>query len=285
MIVAAIRAEWFKVSRRPAMWITIGLLLALSVGLEYVLVYVVAVHPPKGVTIRLGGTLNNLRLDLYPDSVIAKTLANTSGLYGIFAVIVGVLVQGSEFSWGTVKTAYVQLPGRAGIAIGQLVSIALLTLVMAVGLFAVDGGAAYLFVTIDGHPATWPALADLIKGAAAAWLILGLLAVLGYGLATAFRQSALAIGLGLGYVLIIENLVFGLLVNLGDTFLHIREWFPIANAGYLQQAFGAVREAAAGSATPSAPPVDATHSVTVLCLWLAGIVVASMATVRLRDVK
>ncbi|HET7339795.1 MAG TPA: hypothetical protein VFK22_09615 [Candidatus Dormibacteraeota bacterium] len=285
MIFASIRAEWFKVSRRPSMWITIGLLLAVSVSLEYVLVYIVATHPPKGVNLRLGGTLSSLRLDLYPAALVPKVLANMSGLYGIFALIAGVLVQGSEFGWGTVKTVYVQFPGRIAIAVGQLVTIALLVLIMALGLFAVDAATASVLATIDGQHITWPAALDVIKGVAAAWLILYLMAMAGYGLATVFRQSALAIGLGLGYVLVIENLVFGLLVNLGDTFQHIREWFPVANAQYLQQAFGVLRAAAAGGEGPAAPPVDGTHALTVLCLWLAAIVIASVAVVKLRDVN
>ena len=284
MIFAAIRAEWFKAVRRPAMWITIVLLLAVSVGLEYILVYVVATHPPPSSS-NLGDTFKNLRLDLYPDALIRKSLANAVGLYGIFPLIVGVLVQGSEFAWGTVKTVYVQRPGRVGIVVGQLVAIALLTLLTAIALFAVNAGAAYLLARIDSVNATWLAAGDLIKGVAAAWLIFCFLAVVGYGLATAFRQSALAIGLGIGYVLLIENLVFGLLVNLGDTFKHIHELFPVANATYLQLAFGAERAAAGGSAGPVAPPVDATHSVTALVLWLLGIVVASGVLVRVRDIK
>ena len=286
MILAAVRAEWFKLARRPAMWITVGLLLAVSVGLEYVLVYIVATHPPRGTAAaRLGETLTNLRFDLYPSALIRKTLANMTGLYGIFAVIVGVLVQGSEFGWGTVKTVYAQLPGRIAIAAGQLVAIAVMVLIMSIALFVADAATAYVLAAIDGQPDTWPAAAELIKGIGTASLILYLLAIVGYGLATAFRQSGLAIGLGLGYALVIENLVFGLLINLGDTFQHIREWFPVANAGYLEQAFGALRAGAAGSETPAHPPVDAAHSVLVLCLWLAGIIVASTATVKLRDVK
>ncbi|HYL08386.1 MAG TPA: hypothetical protein VEU76_07535 [Candidatus Udaeobacter sp.] len=279
MIVSAIRAELFKVMRRPALWVTVGLLLALSVGLEYVLVYAVATHPPAGAA-RLGSTLTTLRVDLYPAAVIKKTLTNTSGLYGIFPLIVGVLVQGSEFSWGTVKTAHLQLPGRLAIAAGQVVSLTLLALVMAVTLFAVDAAASLAIAGVDGASRAWPSTGDLVKGVGAAWLIFDFLTLLGYGLATAFRQSALAIGLGLGYVLVIENLVFGLLDNLGDTFKQIHEWCPVANAAYLQQVFGAERAAAASTG----PPVDAVHAVTVLIVWLLAIVVASTVLVERRDI-
>lgn len=281
MIVNAIRAEWFKVMRRPALWVTIGLMLALSVGLEYVLVYAVAIHPPRGAE-RLGSTLVTLRRDLYPDAVVRKTLANAGSLYGIFALIAGVLVQGSEYAWGTVKTAHLQLPGRLAIHAAQLVSIALLTVVMALGLFAVDAAASVGIALIDGQTITWPSAAELIKGLGAAWLIFGFMAVFGYTLATVFKQSAMAIGLGLAYLLVIENLVFGLLDNVGDTFKHIQEWFPVANSLYLEEALGAVRAAAASAATVA--PVDGTHAVAVLILWLSAVIVISAAVVKVRDI-
>lgn len=279
MILAAIRAEWFKIVRRPSMWITIGLLLAVSIGLEYVLVYIVATHPPPGAA-RVGNALTNARIDLYPDSLIKKTLANMSGLYGIFALIIGVLVQGSEYSWGTVKTTHLQLPGRITITFGSLVSLAVLGVLMAAGLFAVDAVAAYGVAVLDKVTITWPITVDLVKGVAAAWLILYFFEVLGFALATVLKGSAVAIGFGLAYVLVIENLVFGLLVNLGDTFKRIQELFPIANAGYLQQAFGAVRAAEVAAA----PPVDATHAVVVVLVWLVGLAVIAGGVVRARDI-
>lgn len=279
MILAAIRAEWFKLVRRPSMWITVGLLLAVSIGLEYVLVYVVATHPPPAAA-RVGSALTNARIDLYPDSVIKKTLANMTGLYGIFALIIGVLAQGSEYSWGTVKTVHLQLPGRLTIASGSLVSLAALGLLMAAALFAVDAAVAYAVALLDKVAVSWPSTTDLLKGVAAAWLILYFLEVLGFGLATVFKGSAMAIGFGLAYVLVIENLIFGLLINLGDTFNRIHELFPVANAGYLQQSFGAMR--AAEAAAP--PPVDATHAVVVIALWLIGVAIIAGGVVRVRDI-
>ena len=282
MILAAIRAEWFKVVRRPAIWITVGLMLAIAVGLEYVLVYIVATHPPAGAAVRAGATLAAARQGLYPDVLVRKSVANVAGLDGIFALIVGVLVQGSEFAWGTVKTALVQLPGRISIVVGQLVALALIALVMAVALFALDAVAAYGIATLDSHAISWPSPSDIARGVAAAWLILFMLAVFGFALATLARQSAIAIGLGLAYVLVIENLLFGLLENLGDVFKQLHEWFPVANATYLQESFGRVNQASDTAA--AAPPVDATHAVSILALWLAIFIAVAAGLMRTRDV-
>jgi ABC-2 type transport system permease protein len=282
LILAAIRAEWFKLVRRRALWVTIGLMLVLAVGIEYLLVYVVATHPPARAA-GAGEALAAARIGLYPASVIKKSVANVSSLIGIFALIVGVLAQGSEYSWGTVKTAWVQLPGRVSIVVGQLASLAILSLIMALALIAVDSLASYLIGALDAKSSTWPVAVDFIKGIGAAWLILYLLAALGFGLATLFKQSAMAIGLGLAYVLVVENLVFSLLGNLGTPWNQIQQWFPISNAGYLQDSFGKVNSAIAVTITGSAP-ASATHAVIVLMLWVIGIAIVSASLVRVRDV-
>lgn len=282
MIFDAIRAEWFKLVRRRGLWVTIGLMLVLAVGLEYLLVYVVATHPPARAA-GAGESLATARRALYPASVIKKSVANVSSLIGIFALILGVLAQGSEYSWGTVKTAWVQLPGRVSIVAGQLVSLAVFSLIMALGLIAVDSLASYLIGTLDSQSSGWPPAFDFLKGIGATWLILYLLAVLGFGLATLFKQSAMAIGLGLAYVLVIENLVFSLLGNLGDPWKQIQQWFPISNAGYLQDSFGKVNSAVTVTVSGSAP-ASATHAVIVLGLWIVGIAVVSASVVRMRDV-
>ena len=282
MILAAVRAEWFKLVRRRALWVTIGLMLVLAVGIEYLLVYVVATHPPARAA-GAGVALAAARNALYPASVIKKSVANVSSLIGIFALIVGVLAQGSEYSWGTVKTAWVQLPGRISIVLGQLTSLAVLSLIMALGLIAVDSLASYLIGALDSQSSNWPSALGFLKGIGATWLILYLLSVLGFGLATVFQQSAMAIGLGLAYVLVIENLVFGLLGNLGDPWNQIQQWFPISNAGYLQDSFGKVNSAVTVTITGSAP-ATATHAVIVLGLWVIGIAVVSASLVRVRDV-
>jgi ABC-type transport system involved in multi-copper enzyme maturation permease subunit len=282
LILAAVRAEWFKLVRRRALWVTIGLMLVLAVGIEYLLVYVVATHPPARAA-GAGVALATARTALYPASVIKKSVASVSSLIGIFALIVGVLAQGSEYSWGTVKTAWVQLPGRISIVLGQLTSLAVLSLIMALGLIAVDSLASYLIGALDAHSSNWPSALDFLKGISAAWLILYLLAVLGFGLATLFKQSAMAVGLGLAYVLVIENLVFSLLGNLGDPWNQIQQWFPISNAGYLQDSFGKASSAVTVTITGSAP-ATATHAVIVLGLWVIGIAVVSASLVRVRDV-
>ena len=154
---------------------------------------------------------------------------------------------------------------------------------MALALITVDSLAGYVIGSLDSQSSNWPPALDFLKGIGAAWLILYLLAVLGFGLATLFKQSALAIGLGLAYVLVIENLVFSLLANLGDPWNQIQQWFPISNAGYLQDSFGKGKFCNHCHDQAGAP-ATASHAVIVIALWVIGIALLSASLVRVRDV-
>jgi ABC-2 type transport system permease protein len=287
VILTALRAEWFKSLRRPANWVVIGILIVLGIGLSYVVVYLVATHAPvaprRGLT---ATTLATLRASVYPAAYVKKAMSQMGNIGGAFALILGVLMQGSEFGWETVKTAYIQRPGRLAVLGGRLITLGLLVLIMVVALFVADAATSYALAAVDGTSSAFPSLVDIAKAAGAAWLILGFWAAFGFGLAMLFRQSAMAIGLGLAYGLVLENLVFALLSGLGDSVTQVHIWFPFANGGYLIQSFGTVAaEGAAGPITVvSAPDADATHAVLVLFAYLIGIVVICGVLARRRDV-
>jgi ABC-2 type transport system permease protein len=282
MILASVRAEWFKLLRRPAIWVTIALLLAFAVGTGYLVSYLLVTHLPPGQG--ASADLAALRADLYPASLVKKALANASTLDAVFALILGVLAQGSEYTWQTVKTAQTQLPGRLAITLGRLLAIAMLILLTVLALYAADALAASLIALADGKSTSLPSATIVAEGIGAEWLIFGFMATFGFGLATLFRQSAMAIGLGLAYVLLIENLIFGLLAPLGEPFRRIHDWFPVARASDLQQSFGQAASVV-GIEIVHAGGVDVTRAVLVLVLWACGLAVLSGALVRIRDIS
>jgi len=99
----------------------------------------------------------------------------------------------------------------------------------------------------------------------------------------ALRNSAMAIGPGLAYALIIENLVFGLLSPLGAQVKQIHDWFPIGSAGHLQQSFGEV-SSVVGFRVSNAGAVDTTLAVVVLVFWIGGLAAISGGLSRIRDI-
>lgn len=285
-VLAAFRAEWYKTLRRPAVWVVFLLVIALAIGLEYVVIYLVATHPPPATQRGAANTaaaLARLKPSVFPAAFDRKTLNATESLMGVFALILGVLLQGSEYGWQTLKTSFSQGPGRLAVLAGRLLTVAVVVAALVVVLFASDALAAYVLARVDGAATAFPAIADIAKAGAAAWLILAIWAGIGFVLATAFRQSAMAIGLGLAYGLLIEPLAFSLLAGLGDVVKQVHVWFPIANAGYLVQSFGPIpgSEAAAAAIKPDA---DGTHATLVLLVYLVAFVVISAGLTRSRDV-
>jgi ABC-2 type transport system permease protein len=284
-MLAAFRGELFKLVRRPAVWVLIILLLVLAVGLGYFITYLIDTFAPASASRGLpaGTKLSDFKVALYPQNFVKDTFSTWGSLGGVFALIMGVLVQGSEYGWGTIKTLFTQRFGRLTMLFGKLTALAVLVLVMVVALFAIDAVASLIVVTIDGKPVEFPPADVIAKAIAAGFLIFGFWAVFGLALATVFRQSAMAIGLGLAYALVVELLIFSLLAALGgDIVDKIHQWFPIANTGYLAESFGQITFR--GIPRNAAPFADATHAVIVLLLYLIAFVAASAWLTRTRDV-
>lgn len=113
---------------------------------------------------------------------------------------------------------------------------------------ALGAAAAAVLGATYGHFMPWPSFGDVAKAFLATWLIMCLWASLGVLLAVLFRQTALAIGLGIVYVIADEGLilnVFALVGSLGN----VRRGFPGANATALVDSFSGHALVGAGQAT------------------------------------
>lgn len=278
----ALAGEVFKTVRRLSVWVCVIGLFAAAVTIGYAIPWLAETFAKNVQGLPAGVTLADLKIQLYPANFVRYTLQQWNSLGGVFALIVGVLLQGSEYGWGTVKTLYTQYDGRLTMLFGKLGALFAVVVVMVIGLFAVDAVATTAAALLDGKSIAFPAAIEILKGVGAMILIFGFWAGFGFILATAFRQSAMAIGLGLAYALVVEGLIFGLGGLLGDWVKKIQEWFPIANTGYLAEAFG--RTNIRGLTTNITPYADATHAITVLMIYVVAFVVISAVLVRQRDV-
>jgi ABC-type transport system involved in multi-copper enzyme maturation permease subunit len=284
-MLAAFRGELFKVVRRPGIWVLVGLFLALAILIGYAITWLIYTYPPPNSSQGLppGTKLSDFKIALYPENFVKQTLNQWGVLGGVFALIVGVLVQGSEYGWGTIKTLYTQRYGRLTMLFGKLAAMFVVVLVIVIGLFAVDAASSWIVVQLDGRTSSFPSADVILKAIGAAFLIFGFWAVFGLALATVFRQSALAIGLGLAYALVIELLIFGLLGGLGGNIVKsVQQWFPIANSNYLSTSFGQVR--VRGLQGQAAPYTDATHAVVMLLVYVVAFTALTAWLTRTRDV-
>jgi ABC-type transport system involved in multi-copper enzyme maturation permease subunit len=283
-MLAAFRGELYKVVRRPGVWVLVIVLLVLAILIGYAITWLIYTFPPKGASQGLpeGTTLSDFKVTLYPANFVRETLGQWGVLGGVFALIVGVLVQGSEYGWGTIKTLYTQRSGRLTMLFGKVAALAVVVFVMVIALFGVDAAASTVVALIDGKTIAYPDAVTIVKALVACFLIFGFWAMFGLALATLFQQSALAIGLGLAYALVVEVLIFGLLAGLGgDIVKQIQQWFPVANTTYLTESFGSQRLRGVQATTPYA---DATHAVLMLLLYVAAFTAISAYLSRTRDI-
>jgi ABC-type transport system involved in multi-copper enzyme maturation permease subunit len=277
-VLASFRAEWLKLSRRPATWVLglvlMALLLTLGYGFVFLLVVVLSGQPPNRPGVQSG--LHTLKPQLYPAHFLQIALGAFSGIgYGsAIAVILGVLSYGSEYGWSTLKTVFTQRPGRLATLAGKLLALALSLAVYSLAVLAVAAAAAAVFGAAYGTFGGWPGIVDVLKAFGAAWLIMGLWAALGVLFAVLFRQAALAIGLGVVYSIAVEGLVINTL-SLVSSLTNVRRAFPGANATALVSSFGA--NAAHALVGPS-------QAALVLMAYLVVFLLIGAAVLRWRDV-
>jgi len=276
-VIASFRSEWFRLRRRPAVWLLAAALLAILLLFTYLLVWAVLTNPPRGLVVA-GGTPAALKRILYPADWPHTVLGDTTGLGGAIAMIIGVLVAGSEYGWGTVKTILTQGPGRLRVLAGKAAAMELLIAVLAAAMLGVGAAASAILVTADGRTSTWPSAGLVLEAFGAAWLILSMYAGLGFALGLLFRQTGVALGVGLVYALVVEGLVLNLLGG-ADAFKPIVSAFPGANASGLVRWFPSTGPRAAVQ-----PLMGAGQASIVLAAYIVLFAVVSALVFRARDV-
>jgi ABC-2 type transport system permease protein len=281
-VIASTIAELMKLRRRAAVWILGALVVVVLIGLYYLLGWWFTGHPPRGAEIPRGP---DAKLAYYPASFIRTTLSG-GNLGGAICMVLGALAVGSEYGWGTLKTVLTQGPGRLTTFGGRLAALAIVIACYVVVLFTSTAAVSALLAGIDGHATAWPSAADILKGVGSEWLVFATWAAFGVMLAVLFQQSALAIGIGLVYMLLIETLVVSLLAAIGgDTFLEIRKLLPSTGAQSLAQSFGSAGGGlrVGGAATPAAL-LDANRAVLTLAIYLLAFCAIPAALFRRRDI-
>jgi ABC-2 type transport system permease protein len=84
----------------------------------------------------------------------SQPLTVTTGVGGVFALMLGVLTFGSEYGWGTLRTVFVQRPGRLHVFGAKLLALAVALVPFVLSVFALGTASSY---AIAGARAPWPA--------------------------------------------------------------------------------------------------------------------------------
>ncbi|MFC8386653.1 ABC transporter permease [Nocardia sp. NPDC057272] len=207
-LTASVRAEALRLGRWPAFWIVLGTWILLNLTFAYLFNYLAYTSGENGA-MSDGLPRDVLLGQLMPAAVPEVFTQGMSMFGGALVLILGALAVGSGYGWGTWKTVFTQGPSRAAAVAGLLLTLLAVVLALVLAAFAVDVGIATVIAVGEAQPVTMPALDDSLIGIGTGTAILGMWTLAGALIGAIARGPALAVGLGLVWVLVVENLLRG----------------------------------------------------------------------------
>jgi ABC-2 type transport system permease protein len=282
-MTGSFKAEILKLGKRPATWVLLGVVLGLNQLFGYVLPYSSWLTSDQNFQTQ-GLDPRAVLAGVLPGELVPTSLGGFPVFAGALALILGALATGSEYGWGTMQTALTQRPTRLALYGGKLLALAASVLGIVLTLFALNAVVAGVIATVESRALDYPSAAELAKGVGSGWLILGMWCGLGALLGFAFRGVALPIGLGVVWVLGVENLVSAVAGSLLTSLQPLRDVLPGVNAGSLVWSL-----APGGGASGEAPPgvtdaVAGGRATLALALYVAAFAAAGAVLLRRRDV-
>jgi ABC-2 type transport system permease protein len=255
----ALHAEWTKLRTAPGTIWLLAAIAGLTIGVSAAAVD--ATRCPAGAACQVDTAKLTLTGVQFGQAVVA---------------ILAVLAVGGEYSTGMIRVTFAAMPRRTTVL---AVKAALLTgLVLAAGAIAVLGCLLAGRMMLTGHGFTaargFPplSLADgpVLRAAAGSALYLALIALLSLGVATAVRDSAVAIGLVLGLLYLFP--IIASVATSPEWQRHLEQIGPMT-AGLEIQATTGLRGL----------PIGPWAGLGVLAAWAAGALLAGGLLLRLRD--
>jgi ABC-type transport system involved in multi-copper enzyme maturation permease subunit len=261
------RAELRRLLRWPATWVLGGVWIALNILFTYVFDW---------ISYRTGETTGpaeaGVRLDTLLPGAIPDVLAQGMPMFGgAIVMILGALAVGSGYGWGTWKTVYTQGPSRAASFGGTLTALLVLVAGLVLATVGLDFAMSSVVAAVEGGSAALPGFGGLATSYGGAVLILAMWTAGGVLLGVLARGPALAVGLGLVWSLVVENLLRGV-ANALPSIEGITNRMPGSSAGSVAGALGATDVADGG-----APGVLHVLSGVAATGWTVGYLVVCVA--------
>lgn len=231
-LVNVMRAELTKLVRRPATWVLLAAAITLNQVFGFVIPYL-SFKNGSGGAMTDGQTGAQLLASTLPDQVVTNTTGAFPVFTGALALVLGALVAGAEFTGGTVKTMLTQGPRRTAVFGGQLLALVIAVAGGVLALFTTCAASSFAIAQVEDQAAAWPSFADLASGLGSGWLVMAMWAALGAALGVLLRSVALPIGLGVVWILGIENLVSAVARTSLTALQPLRDVLPGVGSGSL----------------------------------------------------
>jgi ABC-2 type transport system permease protein len=285
-MIRSLRAELIRLGRWPATWVLCGTWLVLNLVFGYLFNYL-TYRSDDGVGFSADASSPDragvVLAQMMPDNVPVTMVKEVPLAGGVLVLILGALAVGSGYGWGTWKTVFLTGPRRSVIVTGTLAALAVIVSGLVLTTFAVDLMVAYTVATAESQPVIWPAFADAARGLGAALLISAMWTAGGVLLGTLTRGPAIAVGFGLVWTLVVENLLRGFAESLGPVEA-VTNVLPGTAAGSLAGALGALPLSDPNGTPGVVTAIGGTAAVALLGAYLLAFVVASLALKVRRDV-
>ncbi|HWD83774.1 MAG TPA: ABC transporter permease subunit [Kribbella sp.] len=280
-MLGSYRAEVLKLRKRSAVWVLFGAGLVLSLIFGYLLPYI-AYTTGDDTPSTTGVPRAEVLRGMLPERVIDNTIGGYPIFAGALALVLGAIVIGGEYAWGTLKTVLTQRPRRLTVLGAQFLALGTMIALWVLGIFAACALCSIGVAAAENGATNWPGIGDLLQGLAGGWLVLMMWCLAGAVLAVAFRNVALPIGLGVVWILGIETLLAGVVSSLLPDLKWLANVLPGTNAGSL--VFSVTGMAAADAPPGVRDAVGGTRALLTLLGYCLAFTILAAWTTRRRDV-
>jgi ABC-type transport system involved in multi-copper enzyme maturation permease subunit len=279
-LVRTAGAELFRIRRWPALWVIVAAWLSLNAMFGYVFNFVTYTSGDNSFS-NEGQTKAEVLATIVPSGV-ANTLPQGMPLFGgAIMMVLGAIVAGNGYGWGTWKTVLTQGPSRVTTFLGSMSAVVLTVAGLMLATLVTDFGLSFGVAALESQSITWPGVGDLLQSFGGGLLVMEMWALAGYFLGTVARGPAVSVGLGLVWALVIEGLLRGVGTSLQAVavFTH---FLPGTAAGSL---IGSIVGAGGPDPTPGIlDTLSAGRALVTVAAWLVVLPLASVWLVRRRDV-
>ena len=278
-----IGAEFLKLRKRQMTWVLLGILVAIIVIVNLLLLAVSKVKTPAG-----GPGTGNIATLLGLQSAIPFAFSIMASIGSLLAIILTASSIGSEYGWKTIRTTLVSSESRFKFIVSKLVSLGSMILIgMLIGVIAGFvmglittglGGNAYSFSFFTGSYA-WTQVLQYLR----TFYVIMPFALLGFMMAMVGRSAMPGIATGVGF-LFLEAIITAFMTAAGGWIAKVPAYLLNANVtaitalNKLPGRFGG-----GGGGTDTTIP-SLTHAFVILGLYSVVFLFLSLYLFKKRDI-
>jgi ABC-type transport system involved in multi-copper enzyme maturation permease subunit len=207
-VLRSTRAELLRLRKWPAVWVTIGAWLTMNALFGYVFGYVTYSSGENNFS-NEGQSRADLLATLLPADLANQLPQGMPMFGGAIMMVLGAIVAGNGYGWGTWKTVFTQGPSRSSALAGSLAAVTAFAAGIVALTLVTDAAMSFAVALGESQSTALPSAVDLLQSIGVGLLVMETWALAGYLLGTVARSPAISVGLGLVWSLVIENLLRG----------------------------------------------------------------------------